>query len=93
MRWVGEDDIGSERDRGVQRVDCTMFARFHMLDMYVTSRTRRDLGYRFFRVHFKKIRDVRRMKPTHLPREDDSSGGVERPKIIRESAYLLHRTR
>ena len=37
VRWVGEDDIGSERDRGVQRVDCTMFARFHILDIYVTS--------------------------------------------------------
>ena len=37
VRWVDEDDIGSERDRGVQRVDCTMFARFHMLAMYVTS--------------------------------------------------------
>lgn len=37
VRWVGEDEIGRERDRGVQRVDCTMFARFHMLDIYVTS--------------------------------------------------------
>ena len=37
VRWVCEDDIGSERDRGVQIVDCTIFARFHMALIYVTS--------------------------------------------------------
>lgn len=47
VRCVCEDDIGSERDRGVQRVDCTMFARFHMLDMYVTSTEFRESAFPF----------------------------------------------
>ena len=35
--WVSEDEIGSDRDRGVRTVDCTIIGRFHMLEMYVTS--------------------------------------------------------
>ena len=45
VRCVCDDDIGSERDRGVQRVDCTIFARFHMLDMYVTSTGFRESAF------------------------------------------------
>ena len=45
VRWVGEDEIGSERDRGVHTVDCTIFARFHMLEIYVTSAAFQESAY------------------------------------------------